>query len=111
MESVHKPGIVRLARIAGVKSVSDGSVETVRNIVTNHLSELIKVVCIANGESGTKTVMKDDLYAAFNLMGINMARSESLGTSTTPCNPFKRTRKTSSNNDSAVPDSSDDGSH
>jgi histone H3/H4 len=75
METTHRPAIVRLARVAGVKSVSEDAIGAMRNIVTNHMVELLKVVRVVNSETTTKTIMVDDVYTAFDILGIRVARS------------------------------------
>lgn len=84
MDGITKPSITRLARRAGVKSVSDDCFDVVRQLVSNHLDEVIKVAILVNSEHQTKTLMSDDIYDALNLIGSRVAQSSELGTST--CN-------------------------
>jgi histone H3/H4 len=71
-----KPAITRLARRAGVKSMSDECVGPVRNLVAMKLDELLSNAVIVNGQHTTKTIMEDDIYEALAFMNINVARTE-----------------------------------
>lgn len=82
MEDITKPSITRLARRAGVKSVSDDCFNIVRNIIYNRLDDLISAALVVNSEHQTKTLMSDDIYDAFSLLGINVTQSNDLGTTT-----------------------------
>lgn len=82
MEDITKPSITRLARRAGVKSVSDDCFFTIRNLIFNRLNEIILSSLIVNSEHQTKTLMSDDIYDACSLLGINVTQSNDLGTST-----------------------------
>jgi histone H3/H4 len=82
MEDITKPSITRLARRAGVKSVSDDCFNAIRHIMANRLDELILAALIVNSEHQTKTLMSDDVYDAFSLIGQNVTQSSDLGTST-----------------------------
>jgi len=84
MEDITKPSITRLARRAGVKSVSDDCFNPIRNIIASRLDELIKAVLVVNSEHQTKTLMTDDIYDAFSLLGNNITQSNDLGTTTCP---------------------------
>jgi len=82
MEDLTKPSITRLARRAGVKSVSDDCFVPIRNIIANRLDELIMTALVVNSEHQTKTLMSDDIYDALWLSGENTTQSNDLGTST-----------------------------
>ena len=84
MEDITKPSITRLARRAGVKSVSDDCFNPIRNIIASRLDELIKAVLVVNSEHQTKTLMADDIYDAFSLLGNNITQSNDLGTTACP---------------------------
>jgi histone H3/H4 len=84
MEDITKPSITRLARRAGVKSVSDDCFNPIRNIIASRLDEIIKAVLVVNSEHQTKTLMTDDIYDAFSLLGNNITQSNDLGTTTCP---------------------------
>ena len=82
MEDITKPSITRLARRAGVKSVSEECFNPIRNIIASRLDELIKTALVVNSEHHTKTLMADDIYDAFSLLGNNVTQSNDIGTST-----------------------------
>ena len=71
-----KPAITRLARRAGVKSMSDECIGPVRNLIAMKLDELITSTIIVNGQHTTKTIMDDHIYQALSFMNINVARTE-----------------------------------
>jgi histone H3/H4 len=79
---ITKPSITRLARRAGVKSVSDDCFNSIRHLISNHLDELIQASLIVNSEHQTKTLMSEDIYDAFSLIGQNVTQSSDLGTTT-----------------------------
>ena len=82
MEDITKPSITRLARRAGVKSVSDDCFNPIRHIIAERLEEIISTAVIVNSEHQTKTLMAYDLYDAFSLIGCNVTQSSDLGTTT-----------------------------
>lgn len=82
MEDITKPSITRLARRAGVKSVSDDCFHAIRQLIDDRLNELVYTALIVNSEHQTKTLMSDDVYDAFALLGHNVTQSGDLGTST-----------------------------
>lgn len=82
MENITKPSITRLARRAGVKSLSDDCYNNIRNIVNKQLSDIIVAALVVNSEHNTKTLMPEDVYEALRLRGYNVTQSSDLGTST-----------------------------
>ena len=82
MENITKPSITRLARRAGVKSLSEECYNNIRSIVNSELSDIILAVLVVNSEHQTKTLMADDVYNALRLLGCNVTQSDDLGTST-----------------------------
>ena len=70
MDELSKPCILRLARMAGVKSLSDDCYPTIRNLIGMKLNEIISNVIIVNDCHQTKTVMSSDVYKALELSGI-----------------------------------------
>jgi len=75
MEKISKPSINRIARRAGVKSVSEDCFDTIRNLIGMELNTIIKTVLIVNR---TKTVMVKDVYDALHLLNYNTAQSTEL---------------------------------
>ena len=80
MDELSKPCILRLARMAGVKSLSDDCYPTIRNLIGMKLNEIISNVIIVNDCHQTKTVMSSDVYKALELSGILIAESTCLNT-------------------------------
>ena len=71
-----KPAITRLARRAGVKSMSDDCIIPLKHLVAMKLDEVLSTTLIVNSQHATKTIMPDDVYEALSLCGINVARTE-----------------------------------
>ncbi len=84
MDGLSKPAITRLARKAGVKTLSDSCVETIRNIIGIKMVEILDNAMIINEERKTKTLIEDDIYNALKFIGVNVARSSNLKAVTCP---------------------------
>ena len=69
---ITKPALTRLARRAGVKSMSDECLVTLRNLITVKLKEVLYVTSIINEQNNTKTIMNVDLYEALRISGVNI---------------------------------------
>jgi histone H3/H4 len=82
MDHITKPSITRLARRAGVKSLSEDCYNNIREIVEEYLSDVIIAALVVNSEHNTKTLMPEDIYEALRLRGYNVTQSHDLGTST-----------------------------
>lgn len=80
--NITKPAIVRLARCAGIKNISEDCYDTIRQIFESKLDEIIKTILIVNSEHQTKTIMQQDIYDALEILGYNVAKSTNLGLST-----------------------------
>lgn len=78
MEFITKPSITRIARKAGVKSISDDCYPTIYKTIDERLNDIVKTAVIVNNEQNTKTLMVDDVYKSFILNGYNVARSSDL---------------------------------
>jgi histone H3/H4 len=75
---ITKPSIIRLARRAGVKTISDDCFNIIRQIIDNTLDGIIKNALIVNSERHTKILMSDDIYESLSLSGFNVAQSNDL---------------------------------
>jgi histone H3/H4 len=84
MEHITKPSITRLARKAGVKSLSEDSYSAIYNIADKELEQILSTVLITNNQHNTVTIMPEDVYEAFKMNGLNIAKSTQL--SSTTCN-------------------------
>ena len=82
MDNMTKPAITRLARRAGVKSVSDECISLIKGLITTELEEIIRLTMIVNSEHQTKTLMPENVYEAISFNGTNLTQSVELGTST-----------------------------
>ncbi len=81
METLSKPCISRLARMAGVKSLSDDCYDTIRNLIGMELNKVVSNIIVVNDSSQTKTIMSSDVYKAFELSGILITESTALNSS------------------------------
>lgn len=79
MDYISRPSITRLARRAGIKSLSEECYTCVGDIMEERLREIIHVVVVVNSEHPTKTIMPDDVYNALSIKDVNIAKSDELG--------------------------------
>lgn len=79
---ITRPSITRLARRAGIKSVSEDCFNNVRALIDQRLDSVIRAALVVNSEHQTKTLMPEDIYEALALTGQNLTMSHDLGTST-----------------------------
>ena len=82
MESITSPSITRLARKAGIKSMSNDCYDCIRNIAQEELVNIVKTMLVVNSEHNTKTLMQDDIYEGLRLNGELVAQSSELSTNT-----------------------------
>lgn len=82
MEDITKPSITRLARRAGIKSVSEDCYDLIRKLIDVKLEEILRITMIVNTERQTKTLMAEDVYEAISLSGTNLTQSTELGVAT-----------------------------
>lgn len=80
---ITNPAIIRLARKAGIKNFSAGCYPVVGELIEEELKRIIHVIKIVNDERETKTIMKGDVYQAFNLLNEKITHSEHLNGQTT----------------------------
>lgn len=71
---ISKLSIIKLARRAGIKTISKDSYDIVRTIIIKELNEIILKALILNSENNTKTLMVDDIYHSIKMKGINLTR-------------------------------------
>lgn len=79
---ITKPAITRLARRAGVKSISEDCFPAIRAVLVQQLQTVMDAVHVVNSEHQTKTIMISDVYNALSILGINMTQSHDIGTTT-----------------------------
>lgn len=82
MEEFSKPSILRLARKAGVKSMSEDSYSTIRNLMGIKLNNIIDILLTVNSQKQTKTIMVDDLIETLQTMNIHITKSNDLNITT-----------------------------
>ena len=82
MDFVSKSSITRLARKAGIKSLSNNSFPILNGIMDALLIEVLDTSLIVTSEHNTKTLMTGDIYTALRISGYNVAESSELGTIT-----------------------------
>ena len=82
MDYITKPSITRLARRAGVKSISEECYSTIHDYIGATIEDIAAVALLVNMARSTKTLMENDVYDALRLMGYNIAQSTDLGSGT-----------------------------
>jgi len=80
MEHITKPSIIRLARRAGVKSISEECYPVIHDTIGSTIEDIVRVALIVNSARSTKTLMVEDIHDALSLEGYNVAQSTDLGT-------------------------------
>jgi histone H3/H4 len=75
MDNISKPSINRIAKLAGIKSMSDDCYDLIKNIMFEKLDDIIKIAIVTNSEHQTKTLMVEDIYNALNIMDNNLAKT------------------------------------
>ena len=79
MENViTKPAITRLARRAGIRTISQQCFGIVRTKMDSKLQEIVRSLMIVNSEKQHKTIMISDIYEALHLLNYNIAQSSCL---------------------------------
>jgi histone H3/H4 len=81
---ITRPSIVRIARKAGIKSISEECFQKIRALITYRIDKVLKKALIVNSEHQTKTLMTEDIYECLSLTGENLTQSNDLGTTTIP---------------------------
>jgi len=72
MSDISKQGIIRLARKAGVKSLSNKCVNIIRELMRERVEELLKTVIIFNENKNNKIISLDDFVHTLEYEGINL---------------------------------------
>ena len=72
MSDISKQGIIRLARKAGVKSLSNKCVNVIRELMYERVEELLKIMIIFNENKKNKIILLDDLVKSLEYEGINL---------------------------------------
>lgn len=78
MEGLTKRSLTRLARRAGVKSMSEDCINTIKSLIGIKLNEICYKISIINEQRDTKTIMTTDAYEALRFMGVEIAKLDEL---------------------------------
>jgi len=78
MDEFTKSSITKLARKAGVKTLSDECYSTISNLIAIKIDDILKDVLICNSERRTKTLMIDDLVKSLSLRYKHITKSNYL---------------------------------
>ena len=78
MDEFTKSSITKLARKAGVKTLSDECYSTISNLIAIKIDDILKDVLICNSERRTKTLMIDDLVKSLSLRYKHITKSNDL---------------------------------
>ena len=70
MSDISKQGIIRLARKAGVKSLSANCIPLMRKLMSEKIEDTLKLIIILS--KNNKTIGVDDLVKALEYDGINL---------------------------------------
>ena len=82
MEYISKPSILRIARLAGIKSLSENSYPVIEKLIKKYTEEIIKNTLILTSQNNSKTIMVEDVYNSIHLLGYNIAESKDLSNDT-----------------------------
>jgi len=69
---INKPSLVRLSKIAGVKSLSQDSYDILNKVALDKLEEIVDTCIIVNSQNKNKIISKKDLYSALHILGYNL---------------------------------------
>jgi histone H3/H4 len=78
MDEFTKSSILKLARKAGIKSLSEDTYNTIRNLIGLKIDKTISDVLILNSERKTKTILMDDLIDSYALKNKFISKSTEL---------------------------------
>jgi histone H3/H4 len=69
---INKPSLVRLSKIAGVKSLSQDSYDILNKVALDKLEDIVDACIIVNSQNKKKIISKKDLYSALHILGYNL---------------------------------------
>ena len=72
MEKLPKTVVTKMARKAGIKTISDDTESIIIDIVNNTLSDVLKHSIIASEEVDSKILSKKNIIDGMSLMNINV---------------------------------------
>ena len=78
---ITKPSIARLARRAGVKSLSEDSYKEINDFIDGFLNKILKAIFILSKAKNNRTILTDDIYDTLEILGYNLSRSTEISNS------------------------------
>ena len=72
MSDISKQGIIRLARKAGVKSLSASCIPLMRKLMSEKVEDILKLTIILSENNKYKTTGVEDLVKALEYDGVNL---------------------------------------
>jgi len=69
---INKPSLVRLSKIAGVKSLSHDSYDILNKVALDKIEDIVHTCIIVNSQNKNKIISKKDLYSALHILGYNL---------------------------------------
>ena len=79
---ITKPSLTRLARKAGIKSISEETFPYIYAVFEQHLTDVLRTSLHVNEYMGTKTLMQENVYTALSFFDQNLAQSQDLSFNT-----------------------------
>ena len=74
IKGITKPALTRLARKAGVKSMSENCTNVLQKILYSKTERLLNDIIILNENKKNKTIMEDDVYETLRWNGKNVCQ-------------------------------------
>ena len=74
IKGITKPALTRLARKAGVKSMSENCINVLQRILYSKTERLLNDIIILNENKKNKTIMEDDVYETLRWNGKNVCQ-------------------------------------
>ena len=83
---ISKPSLTRLARKAGIKSLSDECFPLLNSIIDSRIEDILKISHVLMEQREGRIILERDCYDAVSILGEEMGRSDHLGTRVVPTN-------------------------
>lgn len=83
-ENISKPSLTRLARKAGIKSLSDDCFPVLNTIIQNRLKDILRISHVLMEQRNGRVILERDCYDSVSILGEEMGRSDHLGTRVVP---------------------------
>ena len=79
---LNKASIIRLARIIGIQTISNESIEEIRELIDEEIEQIINPISIINKQRQNNTIMTSDIYDALKIHDIHLTRCDNIGSQT-----------------------------